>query len=292
VTAQNAISEADSVGELRALAHACYVLDMALVQSGRQQEATHSWRALEIYEQLGDPEHEHMVLNNLGAFAYYDGRWDEALALYERAGEASERAGRPADTAYTDGNIGEILSDQGHLASAEEHLLRARRVWNATGERPYVAALDVMLGRLIVRQGRYDEGRTMLESAMVDLRKLHVDLYADLAEAFIAEADAFGGDPIQALEGASNALKANDTHRPLLTRMAGISLARLGQKEAALRELRHALETARERASDYDIAATIDVIDTLGSADPDMQDERDGIFSRLRIEHLPSLSME
>ena len=63
------IAEADSVGELRALAHACYVLDMALVESGRPDEATNSWRALEIYQQLGDPEHEHIVLNNLGAAA-------------------------------------------------------------------------------------------------------------------------------------------------------------------------------------------------------------------------------
>ena len=55
---RQAIAEAESVGELSALAHACYALDLALVESGRPAEATHSWRALEIYEQLGDPEHE------------------------------------------------------------------------------------------------------------------------------------------------------------------------------------------------------------------------------------------
>ena len=105
---------------------------------------------------------------------------------------------------------------------------------------------------------------------MADLRKLHVDLYADLAQAFIAEAEAFGGDPFGAMEIASSVLQANDRHRPLLTRMAGIALARLGQNEAALRELRHSLQTARARGSDYDIAATIDVIDALGAANPEM----------------------
>ena len=78
---REAIAEAESVAELPALAHACYVLDWALVESGRSAEADHSQRALEIYQQLGDAEHEHMVLNNLGMFAYFDGRWGDAVAL-------------------------------------------------------------------------------------------------------------------------------------------------------------------------------------------------------------------
>ena len=98
-TCRQAIAEAEAVGELSALAHACYALDWALVESGRREQATHSWRALELFEQLGDPEHESAVLNNLGMFAYFDGRWDDAVALYERAGECSDRAGRPADRA-------------------------------------------------------------------------------------------------------------------------------------------------------------------------------------------------
>ena len=93
---QQAISEAEPVGELRALAHACYILDWALVESGRSDEATNSWRALEIYRQLEDPEHEHIVLNNLGGLAYWDGRWAEAVDLYQQASEAGGRAGRRA----------------------------------------------------------------------------------------------------------------------------------------------------------------------------------------------------
>ena len=77
-TCRQAIAEAEAVGELSALAHACYALDWALVESGRREQATHSWRALELFEQLGDPEHESAVLNNLGMFAYFDGRWDDA----------------------------------------------------------------------------------------------------------------------------------------------------------------------------------------------------------------------
>ena len=284
---RQAIAEAESIGELRALAHACYILDWALVESGRSDEATHSWRALDIYRQLGDPEHEHIVLNNLGGLAYWDGRWDEAIALYQKAGEASERAGRPADVAYTDCNVGEIRSDQGHLDEAEARLQRARRVWSATGDQ-YLAFADLLLARIAVRRGHSDEAMPMLEGAMAELRRMKVDLYADLARALIAEAEAFGGDPMRALEIASRELQTNDEQRPLLTRAAGIALARLGEKRGAIRELRHSLQTARDRRSEYDVAATIDVLHTLGGADDGEVAERDEILARLKIELLPA----
>ena len=139
------------MGELSALAHASAALDWALVESGHREQATHSSRALEIYEALGDLEHEGRVLNNLGMFAYFDGRWDDAIAFYRRAGACGERSGRPGDVAYTDCNIGEILSDQGHLDEAGASLRRARQVWSGTGERQAVAFVDVLLARLAVR---------------------------------------------------------------------------------------------------------------------------------------------
>ena len=55
---REAIAEAETVGELPALARACYTLDWALFELGHPEQATHSARALTIYEQLGDPEHE------------------------------------------------------------------------------------------------------------------------------------------------------------------------------------------------------------------------------------------
>lgn len=281
-----AISEAESVGELRALAHACYVLDRALVESGRADEATHSSRALKIYEQLGDPEHESMVLNNLGMFAYFDDLWDDAIRLYRRAGACSERAGRPADVAYTDCNVGEILSDQGQLDEAETHLQRARRVWSGTGERTGVAFADVLLARLALRRGCYQEALPMLETAMAELRKFRIDAEADFAQALIAEVEAFAGDASRALVIARQELEKGDRYRPLLHRAAGIALARLGRKDAAESELTSALASARARGADYDIAATIDVLDVLGGGDPALLGQRDEILGRLKIRQL------
>jgi class 3 adenylate cyclase/tetratricopeptide (TPR) repeat protein len=290
-TCREAIAEAESVGELSALAHACYSLDWALVESGRPDAATYSSRALEIYEQLGDPEYEFQVLNNLGAFAYWGDRWDEAVEFYRRAAACAERAGRPADGAWTDSNIGEILFDQGHLDEAEAHFERARRVLSATRDLTYVAYADALLARLTVRRGQYAEGLAMLESAMADLRGFGLDAYAELVEAWIAEAEAFGGDAMRAMEVASQRMRTNDRERPLLTRMAGIALARLGETKGAIRELEHSLRTARERGADYDIAATIDAMAALGAADTALLVERDEILGRLKITRLPALTL-
>ena len=287
-TCREAIAEAEAVGELSALARACYLLDWALVELGRPEEATHSWRAVEIYERLGDREHEGRVLNNLGGLAYWGGRWDEAVELYQRAAACAQRAGRPADAAFTDGNIGEILSDQGHLDDAEEHLQSARRVFRATGDLSYSAYADALLARLTVRRGEYAEGLAMLESAMADLRGFGLEDYAELAQAWIAEAEALGGDAMRAMEVASERMRTNDRERPLLTRMAGIALARLGERKGAMRELEHALRTARDRGAEYDIAATIDAMAAIDGADSTLLRERDEILKRLKIERLPA----
>ena len=289
-TCRQAIAEAEAVGELGALTHAYCALDWALVESGRPEEAVYSRRALELCEQLGDPEHESAVLNSLGLFAYFDGRWDEAVALYERAGECSDRADRPADRALSDCNVGEILSDQGRLDEAEGHLQRARRVWNATGERQAVAFVDVLLTRLAVRRSSCPDGVPTLEQAAAELHRSGADVFAGFARALVAEAHAFTGDAERALEVARRELETSGRHRPLLQRVSGIALARLGRVAEADEQLRISLASARDGEADYEVAATIDVLDRLGLAEEDMLRDRDEIMERLRIERLPVLA--
>ncbi len=283
---RQAIVEAEAVGEMRALARACYGLDWALRESGRPEDATYSWRALEIYDELGEPEHESTVLNNLGMFAYFDGRWDDAVTLYMRSRESSERAGTPANIARTDCNIGEILSDQGRVDEAKEHLERARRVWSGTGERHSVAFIDLLLARLATRRGDGRAAVPKLEAAMNELREFGMDAYADFAQALLAEAEGIGGAPERSLAIAHEQLKVTDRNAPLLERVAGVALARLGYAEAARAELNVALKSARARGAEFDVAATLDVLNALDGADAELLRERDEILSRLKIARL------
>jgi len=240
---------------------------------------------------LGDPEHESAVLTNLGAIAYLDGRWDDAIELYGRAGAASERAGRPSDAAYTDCNVGEILSDQGRFDEAEERLRRARRVWSATGEQQGVAFVDVLLARVAVRRGGTRQSVPALRAASDQFRRFRLDAYAEFAQALLAEAEAVAGDPLQGLEIARSELATSDRHRALLERVSGIALARLEHPEEAAAHLGHALGSARRRGAAYDIAAAIDGLRALDCAGPELLRERDEILARLRIERLPMLHL-
>ena len=84
-----AIESAIAVGDPATEAQARYTLDWTYVSLGQSEHAVHSDRALELYTELGDLTGQAVVLNNLGGFAYFDGRWDEAVELYEQARDAA-----------------------------------------------------------------------------------------------------------------------------------------------------------------------------------------------------------
>ena len=86
-----AVEEAESAGAREPLAHAYFLLDWCYASLGRYEEAIYSPRALAIYEELGNLHRQGLILNNMGVFAHFQGRWDEALDLYKRAEHAWER---------------------------------------------------------------------------------------------------------------------------------------------------------------------------------------------------------
>ena len=289
---RQALAEARAIGELRAEARACYTLDWALVELGRAAEAVYSQRALEIYRELGDLEEESAVLNNLGMFAYYRGDWDDAVDLYRRQAECSVRSGNPANVAYTDCNVGEILSDQGHFEDARDHLERVRRVWSSTGDDQGVVFVAVLLGRLAVRTGRYTEGLTILEEAETRLRDFQLDGLAEFAAAVLVEAEALGGDPTRALTTATRRLESDERYVPMLRRAQGLAYLRLGLVHEARRELEASVDAARDRASDYDVAAGLDGLELVCGHDPARTRELDEIRRRLDIVAMPRPSFD
>ena len=293
---QRAIDEAQVAREDIALAQACHVLDWALVQSGRPSEAVHSDRALQIYGRLGQLDREAAVLNNLGGFAYFEGRWDDAVALYRRGADASVRAGDLANAAYGDCNVGEVLSDQGRLAEATKLLNRARRVWRGTGYDWGVAFVTAQLGRIAVREGRRDEGRRLLDEAQAGFQRLHVEGDAVWVEALLAEAAAFARQSAEALAAADRLLLVHGPPDPssqggraaaLLLRVRGFALAQQGRLDDADEALEASLAEGRMQGDLYDVAVALDAIDKLsertGRALPVRRRERDELLARLQV---------
>jgi tetratricopeptide (TPR) repeat protein len=282
-----ALRAAKESRDLLAEARACYTLDWAQFELSRA-EATHSPRALEIYRKLGDPQHEAMVLINLGARAYWQGRWQEAIDLYVRGGQCSERAGNAADVAFSEGNVGEILSDQGHLDEAASRLRRAHRLSSSTGDREGAAFADMLLGRLDVRAGRPEEGIPLIRAAAEEMRQQRFDYYAECASALVAEAEALGGSADRALEIVNELLTPSCRYASLLRRSRGIALARLDDRKAAIAEFENSVEAARQIGEDYELVLTLDALAAARPLEPDEQRERREILERLGIVRLPS----
>jgi tetratricopeptide (TPR) repeat protein len=295
VLCRGTIVEADAAGADAALANACFILDWALVESGRAREAGQSQRALDLYAKLGQLDREAMVLNNMGGFAYRDGRWDDAVALYRGGAELHVRAGDVGSSAFGDCNVAEVLADQGRLDDAEALLRRARRTWRSTGHEWGVASADALLGRLGIRAGRHDDGLVLLRRAHLAFRALRTTDDATWVEALTAEAYAMSGRPEAALNAADVLLAGLPSGArlcALLHRVRGFAFAQLSDLPSAEDALEASLAEARAQEEDYEIALTLDALERLALRTgrpelPGRRAERDVLLARLDILALP-----
>ena len=271
---RRAIDDATVVDARDALAHAYYMLDYALVALGRQDEAIYSERALAIYQELGDVSEEAGVLNNLGAFAYYDGRWRDAVDYYHRAEDAFERAGDRWLATMATTNRGELLSDQGRLDEAEQLFKYALRVARAAGSASRIADINGFYGRLAARAGRFDEAREVLGERARAVRR------ARRARRRAAHGRAAGGVPRagRACRRGAGGMRCRTRDRgslegvytiiPYLLRIRGWALLTLGQgRRGAAGPARPALGQANDKKADYEIALTADVLAQVLRAD-------------------------
>ena len=102
-------------------------------------------------------------MNNLGGYAYWAGRWDEARSWYERAREVYLDTGNIVDAGFATANLGEILLAQGYLADAEKVLHEALRGFRASGVRSQVAFVQNLLAAAAARAYRFDEAETLFK---------------------------------------------------------------------------------------------------------------------------------
>jgi class 3 adenylate cyclase/tetratricopeptide (TPR) repeat protein len=265
-----AIDEAISAGNLEAEAHACFILDWAYMMRGRPELAVHSARALEIYEELGNFDRQAQVLNNLGGFRYYEGRWDDAVALYERGREIRLRTGNAVEAAFIACNIGEVLTDQGNLEEAEVRFRDALRVARAA-KKPYVAATALQhLGRVAMLGGDSARGFELLGEARAQFESMRNADDVQEVDVLLAECHLIADDPTRALEIVKAISAANPTRLAALERTRGRALQALGDDVAARAALEVSLADARDQDAPYEIARTLDALVALDIATGDL----------------------
>ena len=263
------VDEAGPAQDLPALAHAYYLLHLSHTSLRSPERAAFRGLALPIYEELGDLLGQANVLNNLGIDAYYEGRWQEALDLYERSKEARERIGDVVGAAQITNNIGEVKSDQGYLTTASELFEEARAVFETSGHRFLEILAASNLGRAASRAGRFDDAFDTLDRAYADFQEIRAGSFVLETGARLAERAAFAGDAADAIARADETLQATEetdagaTLRALLHRLRGYALAQSGDLEAADEALQQSLETARAAEETYEVALTLEAIARL-----------------------------
>lgn len=257
-----AAEAADAAGDRPLLAHAYYLLHAAYGDLGSPEVARYRTLALPIYEELGDLVGQGNVLNNLGIEAYFEGRWDEALDLYERSKDAKARAGDVANAATQSNNVAEILSDQGRVNEAETLLRDALRVWSAAGYELGVALATSNLGRAAARAGRHDEALVLLKDADDRFARMGAEGYVDETRARTAECHVLSGRSADAVVVATATLgrvrheAAVSVLASQLERTLGCAALQQGDADAAERHLDASLAEARELGATFEVALT------------------------------------
>jgi class 3 adenylate cyclase/tetratricopeptide (TPR) repeat protein len=263
------VEEARESLDLPALAHAYYLMHLAYISVRSPERAALRGLALPIYEELGDLLGQANALNNLGVDAYYEGRWQEALDLYDRSKAVRERIGDVVGAATITGNIGEIKSDQGYLKTAAGLFTEARDVFETSGHRMLATLALSNLGRLAARQGQFDDALKTLRQALASFHEIRAGSLVIEAKTRLAELAAFSGNPAEALNQADETLRAieetggGSLQHALVHRIRGYALIQEGELEAADEALAQSLEVARSADETYELALTLEAIGRL-----------------------------
>ena len=260
----------------------------------------HSQRALELYDELGRLGPQATIYNNLGTFAYYEARWDDAVQLFDKARQLRLRLGDEVDAALGTFNTAEVRSDQGRLDEARSRFEEAGRVWRAAdyssgvGHVTVASAHSPAARRVRARPRAVRRCRTRFEAlAEHDL----IDTDARIAESLVLQER-----PRDALEMATALLERSETRGgavqdPMLYRVRGYALAQRGQWQEASLDLERSVTAARERSARYELAVTLDAIAKLaelrdGSPNRSARDEADALLRSLDVISVPAVQLK
>jgi tetratricopeptide (TPR) repeat protein len=295
--AERAVEEAENANAPKALGDAHNIVGNAFAMMGRPEASEHWIQARRSYEESGELRLCAGVLVNLGALAYWEGRWDDALALYEESRESYMRVGDPVTARLASINIAEILIGRGIFDEAEEILMDAQRVLRAAGEHYFLGLSLAYLGRVAAGTERFDEALELFERAKEEFGSLGAKGDVIEVNARIAECQLQMGDGWRALGTASEMLSEVAAEgdlsvlEALLYRIHGYALMEVGDLFGAEESLQRSLESARGRDADYDVALTLHALAQLATLRDEPADafrtESTALFIELGIRSVP-----
>lgn len=249
-------------GDLQTIARISYVRAWAAMLLG-EQAVEDRRRTLELFEEADDLVGQGLAYNVISMAAYYRGDWDEAATAYQRAGELRRRIGDEVAAAAADGNLGELLSDQGHFERARPLLEECRNVCAAAGYESSRRFAEMTLGRLAARVGDFDTAEELLTAAHEALVEMKMGALAYDALRYRGELAVFRGD----IDGAIAIADQLDEHADQAVASARFTSLRLrlsaafvGYDSAAEQAARDLLAQLEPDARDHDTALSLTAV--------------------------------
>jgi tetratricopeptide (TPR) repeat protein len=289
--ATRAIETALSTKEEEPLARAYGVLDWANFVLGRD-EPRRGPEAIEILRRLNKLEASVGMINNMGAFAYLEGKWNEAIDWYHQAINAAERAGNVLEAAIARTNMAEVLVSQRRFEEASSFLDDAERTFRASKAHLIVAVRRHQAGRAALGLGDHDRAVAELESLFSQQLVAGDALEEPGAAVSLAEALLAVGRPEEALARLlsleKDAPEAARRVRAGIARMRGLVLTAKGDFAAAEDHLRLGLSFALEAGDQFEEAlmreSIAEVESRIGKGpDPENEDRLSALSDLLGI---------
>ncbi len=290
---------ARALDDSKLLARSAYLLMTSYGMLRRPEANEYRDVALPLFEQLGDWTYQGNALNNLGVDAKDEGRWSEALDLYERSRLCRQQAGDVVGAAITMHNIGEILSDQGRLDEAQEHFESALRSWRRAGFTMGMGVGPSYLGRLHARRGDFETARVMLAEAVERFEAIGASHFLLEAKTFQLECEVLAGNGPDAIAHADAVFDlAAEVGDPLfdamLMRIKAWAHFQAGDLEQAEALADRAVSMAEEIGSGYEVALTLilrgRLMDATGRDRAPDHDRARKLLTELGVVSLPRIA--
>jgi tetratricopeptide (TPR) repeat protein len=286
---RRAVEEAEASGNQRALAESFDLLDSINMEAG--EPIGEYWdRAFEIYGAIGDLSAQERVVANKGVGLQAEGRFDEAMASYERSREIAEQIGDVYASAISMMNEAEIHSDRGSLDVAEELLEKSVRFLRASGDSYMIAGSLQYLGRVLARLGRTDAALTSFAESEEGFAEIGAIPDATEVQVLRAECFVLSADPRAALDqlGRLRDQKGlGEQFRSIALRTTGYARSQLGERAAAREAFLMALDDGRRRGAGFDVLEASVALTRLGQLEDQgpfvVDPEIESIVERLGI---------
>lgn len=275
--AHRAVERARATGEEEALARAYGVIDWGNFVLGRD-EPRRSPEAIEILQRLNKLETSVGMMNNMGAFAYLEGHWDEAVEWYRKGVDTAERAGNVLEAANTRANMAEVLVSQRRFDEALPLLEEAERTARASAASWILPGVRLQKGRAAIGVGEHDRGIAELENLFAEQLAAGDAMEKPETVIHLGEGLVGAGRSEDALARLASideeAPRAADRIRAGAARVRGLALESLGRdwRDA----LQTGLEIAVENGDQYEQALALEAIaqaERRAGNDPDPADE-------------------